>query len=1179
MADWGALSATAPVAPVAKPSGVDWGAVGGAAQAQAAARGVGGGGGPSALSKLNTTQKNLQAALQWAGESPAARGADAVLNAGSRFGTGVVAGKNPVGTVLDPAHATQTTHAAERNFSRFSNAIGMPALPVLDEDAEGNVKPGYSLPQYALQAFYDMGTETFTDPTMFIPGLDVYSLAKHGVHGVQGAAKLLNRVPVVKRATTAAAATPLGRGIADSADKLKASTVEFHNERKDVTPSGEGVIKDREIGGKNAQRRTETHYANLIEDHRPAIEAYEQHRNEVKAEMALLKDARDAGSATAADMYAKHEKELQDMKKLFPADVRQALLQRAYVEGTSEVRRKVMAKGYKPTTEEQASKPLNILHNFNDEYEPEQELASAAEKAEAERVRAQAPVTYLRQGNKRAKFDLPKHGGTADTPLADRLLDRLVNGSRLETYHSVRRDILDKLGLNTGMIDANMQRTLDKIEKSKEIRDSGPLQFGNTDQKRAAAEVIMYENLLKKQQAALEQAAAARAKHLQPGAYGPENLKGQQLEILDPNAAKQKVINDARRAGEPMTRIATVGPKGAQQKVRVEIKPRDQEKPVQQLRGKIMGLNSTVTNTEIIARNARRAALAADAAAQSVHGGKMAQATVREAQRAGATSTRRAGADLANTAEARAAAAKGLGVQAPVVVHGPDGVIIHPTQTANTFNDSKLVGPTGAPISSKPAPKTGAERKLAAVEAPLEKINARSLKAANTASTPFQRILAAQQADATRVGKKVSTPVLQHMMATEQRKQKAVLRLEQHQRRLNDRLTENANIKTIQQHGADIAQAVNTVPIPKHIHDRLFGEIPKYTEGLASTFADLQRDALFVIPFAHMKNIAVLTALGPGGIGTVKSGMNYAKRLKAHETAPDPELTTRIADLEKRGATEHYIQDTPQAYASWGKAGAALGDFADRGNRSLERWDMGMRLALEDELRKKGTSDEMLGSEIRSVLGDYTNQAPAIRFLRTKMGASFPNWGFGVVPRAMTKAVREQPKAVKQYARSQRLISDDVTQPTMGVNFDFGGPFELYSHMIEEPLKVAGSPSRMGLPMLIPGAAGAAAYGELPQYLGEEASHMVPGSAIASSALGWPFSSNAPAAVRGALGLAGIYTKNRKRAQQRANELYKLGLKGEQVHEILQREGYEPQRQAPEQQAPPGNVDWSALSR
>jgi hypothetical protein len=167
-----------------------------------------------------------------------------------------------------------------------------------------------------------------------------------------------------------------------------------------------------------------------------------------------------------------------------------------------------------------------------------------------------------------------------------------------------------------------------------------------------------------------------------------------------------------------------------------------------------------------------------------------------------------------------------------------------------------------------------------------------------------------------------------------------------------------------------------------------------------------------------------LQLLGKGGAKTVLRGWQLAREIKANTKANGGKLSgpllERVLALEQRGATEHFIYEAEQRYASWGLPGRLLADFAKRGNRDLEIYDTAQRLALEEALIARGHPADMIGDEIRNTLGDYTDQAPLIKELRDRWGANFPAWGLGVVPRAMTKAVRENPRGFGNYARANR---------------------------------------------------------------------------------------------------------------------------------------------------------------
>lgn len=1011
---------------------------------------------------LSAAEKKAVAGMEWAANTPVARGADAVLNADTRASMAAIAGKNAwTGGVMDPAHATETTHEAERRLH----------LPVLDEnDKNANLMQRFG------QGVEDFGVETLGSPSTYIPFLGEYKLAKRiGQYGLAAGtalegARQVGRIPAVAKGFAALADTAGGQKIASLVDRAKGGIVEFHNERKDVTRAGEDETKMHEFAENTAKRQDEVRYVEAVDQMRPALEQYDTVRKRITDQARTVSKI---GGDIAQQRMEELGMELEEAKKAaLPA--RELLLQRAFREGTPQVRRLVRKAGYQPTAEEAASEPLNILKGFQDEYLPMHAIdnpnMSEGEKAAAalrNQLRKE-PVSYVKQG-KASSFTFPKGGGTADTPTADRILDRLITGSRDEHRALKNRNIETGLGLRPLTIaEAQANKTRELIAAAGKRNDFKA--------------VARYSSLLAKQMATADAARETQSRMLQPGAMA--NAVQQEVPNIDPLLAKRRAESHAVRTGEK----------------EVALKPTAAPVPTKELEGKIKGVNINVRDAELAARSARNTATRA---------------------------TKASDAAIARHQQDIAALGAKPGVKPPPgTILGPDGTVIHVPHTAHTFNEPKLVDPTGAPLSSKPK-RTGIF--------------------GNAPKTVAQRLEAG-----------VKKPVAANQAFTEARKQGAVLRKEQHEELLRKKQGYNKLVAEMNAHGKELEASINTVPIPPYIRQRLYGAIPDYNKTIWREFSDFQRDALFVVPFAHMKNIALLSALGPGGLKTVMKGIYYAHKLRV--SPDDAVLKARVTGLEKAGATEHYIRETEPAYKQIPLVGKPLGDLADKGNGALERWDLGQRLALEDELKSRGITDRAtIGGQIRDVLGDYRNQAPAIRELRDRLGASFPAWGLGIVPRAMTKAVRENPRAFEAYARSQRLASDDVTEPTIGGDFDMGSAPEDYAKMFERPDSFFMSPSRLGYPGTLAGFGAAAMRGQPLEYLGETASRLLPGIAIASSATGVPFPSAGGPAVGAPLGLVGAYAQPHKDVQQRTFQLVKLGFKGKMLQDQLRAEGYYPQ--------------------
>lgn len=197
-----------------------------------------------------------------------------------------------------------------------------------------------------------------------------------------------------------------------------------------------------------------------------------------------------------------------------------------------------------------------------------------------------------------------------------------------------------------------------------------------------------------------------------------------------------------------------------------------------------------------------------------------------------------------------------------------------------------------------------------------------------------------------------------------------------------------------------------------------------------------------------------------------------------------------------------------------------------------------------------------MAGQIRDTLGDYHNQAPAIKELRDRLGAAFPAWRLGIVPKAMTKALREQPGAFKMYARANQVVSDDVANPVLKTGLDFGAPPEDEGAMIFDPLQYIASPASSGVAGILPMALQAKQQGRMLGLAGQEALRMVPFGSVAGGFSHFPYPTNAPNLVSGLGGAFGIYLPNEHTRLQREKQLITLGFSEPERIRILQSEGY-----------------------
>jgi hypothetical protein len=229
-----------------------------------------------------------------------------------------------------------------------------------------------------------------------------------------------------------------------------------------------------------------------------------------------------------------------------------------------------------------------------------------------------------------------------------------------------------------------------------------------------------------------------------------------------------------------------------------------------------------------------------------------------------------------------------------------------------------------------------------------------------------------------------------------------------------------------------------------------------------------------------------------------------------------------------------------------------------------------MRLALEDELKRRNVTGFRAGSEIRDTMGDYESQSPLTAELRSRWGATFPQYGLNVAPRIASKALREHPGAVKRYLGARRAVNEDVTEPETGTELDIGGP-------LEEGLTLANpasaldyflSPSRVG-PISL-----GYQYKDLPpatkrnphpalSFAERAALNYTPGGSIAGELIPGVYSApgKVPPLASGAASLFGMHFTTHDLNARRA-QLKRAGVTGAAAARQLQREGYLPADEA-----------------
>lgn len=330
----------------------------------------------------------------------------------------------------------------------------------------------------------------------------------------------------------------------------------------------------------------------------------------------------------------------------------------------------------------------------------------------------------------------------------------------------------------------------------------------------------------------------------------------------------------------------------------------------------------------------------------------------------------------------------------------------------------------------------------------------------------------------------------------------------------------------------------------------------KIDTSMLKWLSEYQRDALFVLPFAHMKNLTVLSGLGPGGIGTIKKGIEYARQLHAQ----DPVAVAKLKRWTDIGAAAEY-RPAGQVSKMYQVpvVGQKLGQLSDWSTEVLSHYDNGLRMAIADHLEKKGMMNEnMIGSQIRDIMGDYLHTSGFVADMKA-IGGNFPAWRMSVVPKAMWKAAKDNPRGMKLYARASDNFNRDVTGP--GENFDVGGPFEDATKLWDAPAgtdSMVTSPSTMGPLSDLFGLKTALGEGQTGKWLKPEMEKYLPFGSIIDKIPGLnPYSDKADPRLQAALGVVGSYMTDNPKLVDRKKQLSRQFGKGhnKDVDEQMKIEG------------------------
>lgn len=808
---------------------------------------------------------------------------NAIAGAGSRAELGAVAG--------GPKEAVKGVLTPGQSNETTHAAERRVGLPVHGQN-EG-------LGANVMQGLEDFGTETLADPAfqggvaaslagapeIGIP-LDLFSLAARGAK----AARLGERIEN---------ASPWARRFADWAIHEQGPV------HRAATRAGQDVVRGHESAGRNVQSRQNAGYEDLVHQHA---------------------DELDAGHV--------------------PPPVRQALLQRAYREGTAGVRRKVVKDGYVPTAEEAASKPLGILTNYRGvDYIPKQRLRPRLEE-EANAT----PYRRIRQLAPKPGYNLPQKVGDESTPLSERVADRLAKGAYHEKYYSTRDKILSDLGLAPET--SRPTETIKRFIKA--------MKEGDTD---AAAR---YAALLAKQTQAAQKAAPEKVSRflkpgvpLAPGTQIPQDIYDRLFgDIVRPNPGPLKDVADASR--EALFSVTAL--------------PHKKNISVLQTLGKA-GLPGVVRGMQY----ARQLKKAEEFKPEEPN-------LFRYQQTSGVPeiSPRRSGTYFSE--------------------NEPHGHHYEKNEYQDPWHRSEASGfGFGGPHLIS---------RVAKAKNPLDLTHLPGRTIGKTvAGIGTAKVL------------RPSKPTAKNF----------------------EKLWENRFPSNSFGRGSDERQLLRylkAVGVPEQEARSLIRE---------GSWASLDRIAA---EMARRKGYDAIIHRGEGGREFFAlDPTSHAAPMSEHP------LQTRVKQLEAIGGTEHFVRkrqdlDEYGDDRTWfgklgspllkkmGPAGRFLQNRPHNVGEALDRFDLGQRLALQDALAKRGVTGFKAGGQIRDTLGDYKSKTPLVDLLRNQGGAPFPQWHLGIVPKAIGKAITENPVGAHMFGRAEEDLNKDVAEPTLGADFHLGGPFD-----------------------------------------------------------------------------------------------------------------------------------------
>ena len=857
-------------------------------------------------------------------------------------------------------------------------------------------------------------------------------------------------------------------------------------EKRNSTPLGVATIHHAETVATNDANRISRDWSDQLEKNRPQLEEFERTYNAAAKHKVAAREAQKAGIADIGPEPA---------ISAFPHEVRQDLLQGAYVLGTQRVRALAVASGYKATAEEAARPALNKMTAFRDEYLPKQRIAS---ERDLPSLNSEIDPVFGAGKSRQGKpgYNYEQGIGDESTPLVDRIKGRFGNYTRDIERGLAQKRGATNLGLDTGLIRVQMERATMARDRA-------------TDPNKIAT----YQRVIDAQKAKIAQADARYG-----SAFKPEGIATEGEFQLGDNAAapamtmrqaKSKAIVDTGLKGkefffrgqDPLT--ASVKQTGAS-----GITPMDRKAPaaamtglnttVQMLDGHLKSMVANRAKLERIASAGTERAGKTVAAAQEATAGvgdagmrataaadpTRAMAGIKSAIDGDAAQSLAAkewlGSSRASTPQFDAfliAQAAGRGTKGSIRRVGP-GRTMTQEQIVAAVEEARAelqrrIAKTGDPVTAEkslhedlkawrterasetrrfnatnPNPVSG--RVAGAIDS-AEKTLGKNQEAVFGAAREGQKIAARGErkvmqgvAGITREQGKAAASSVVTADRIQARKELAEAKNEIAKMR-------NAAIGQRDERATEIYNAANKITAPAFLKGRLFEEKQQAWGqiSLLKGFSQIGKDVMFFNPAPHMKNITVLQIEGPGGERVAAEGA------RIFATMPPEAFKAQERMLEDAGALSSFFaqrkglwQDAVDKISPQiGRATEAIKNYS---NDKLWKWDIAQRIALWNHLKKSpkyaGKSDIELGAVVNDTLFDYAHKSPLSEVLEG-IGAPFPHWRLTNITR-QAKALVQNPAAVTRMARVEQVGNQDLGPEHDHYDMGLNAPYDEFAKAV-----------------------------------------------------------------------------------------------------------------------------------